>query len=111
MSFSPFVMREDAFKANILDYTIPYNIESFQILTPVKEEMKENIFSYFTVFDINIWSLILISFLTMILIVSIIWKMVLIEKQLSFQLYSEICIRFYASFLNKGINNVIKIIK
>ena len=103
MSFSPFTIREDPFIDNIVDYTIPYNIESPIILTSVKDEMKANLFSYFTVFNNNVWSVIFISVIIMLLIVSINRKMLLIEQHFSFETYSEIFLRFYASFLNKGI--------
>ena len=89
--------------ANIVDYSIPYNHEKPIFLTPVNDEMNSNYFSYFNVFEANVWSVIMISLLTIVLMLSLFWKMVLIEQHLSFQLISEISLRLYASYLNKGI--------
>jgi len=70
MTFSPFRIVERPFIANIVDYSIPYNVERAVVLTHVTTEMKSNIF-YFSAFDTNFWILIIVSLIAMTTMVSL----------------------------------------
>ncbi len=63
MTFSPNGIRETPFIANIVDYSIPYNIERVVVLTHFTNKMNSNI--YFSAFDSNIWVLIIVSMIIM----------------------------------------------
>jgi hypothetical protein len=55
MTFSPFGIVGRPFVANIVDYSIPYNVERAVVLTHVTTEMKSNINkTYFFRFDHNV---------------------------------------------------------
>ncbi len=64
MTFSPNGIRETPFIANLVDYSIPYNIERVVSLTHVTNKMNSNI-SYFSAFDSNVWVLIIVSMIIM----------------------------------------------
>jgi len=96
-------MRDEPFIENIVDYSTPYNIERSVILIHATNQLKSNFFSHLTVFDANVWSVIIISIILMIVIVLLFRKMVLVEKKISFKLLFELLFRFYASCLQQGI--------
>jgi hypothetical protein len=103
MTFSPFDIVERPFVANIVDYSIPYNFERAVVLTHVTSELNSNIFSYFSAFDSNVWILTIVSLITMTTIVSLFHKMLLVEKDLTISIITELFLEFYASFLDKGL--------
>jgi hypothetical protein len=103
MTFSPFVIVERPFVANIVDYSMPYNMERAVVLTQVTTQMKSNIFSYFSAFDTNVWILIIVSLITMTTIVSLFHKMLLVKKDLTISIIFNLFLKFYGSFLDKGL--------
>jgi hypothetical protein len=103
MTFSPFGIVERPFVANIVDYSIPYNVERAVVLTHVTSELNSNIFSYFSAFDSNIWILIIVSLITMTTIVSLFHKMLLVKKDLTISIIFNLFLKFYGSFLDKGL--------
>ncbi len=94
---------ERPFIANIVDYSIPYDVERAVVLTHVTTEMKSNIFSYFSAFDTNVWILIIVSLIAMTTIVSLSHKMLLVKKDLTVSIITELFLEFYASFLDRGL--------
>ncbi len=103
MSFSPFPVREEGFVDHIIDYTIPISVERSVVLTLVNNQITKYIFTYFSVFDLNVWSLLLISMLLIVLILSLFYKICLIRKQLSFEIVTQLFLKLYGGFLTKGI--------
>ncbi len=106
MTISPVAIKEKPFIANIVDYSIPYNVERAVVLTHVTNGFNSNIFSYFSAFDVNIWVLFIISLLTMITITSLFHQILLIEDHLSFDLILKLLLKFYGSFLNQGLSQM-----
>jgi hypothetical protein len=105
MTFSPFGIVKGPFIANIVDYSIPYNVERAVVLTHVTSESDLNIFSYFSAFDSNVWILIIVSLITMTTIVSLFHKMLLLKKDLTISIIFNLFLKFYGSFLDKGLLN------
>ena len=96
-------IREEPFVDKIVDYTIPFTHERCVILSHVTNDMEYDLFSYFMVFDINVWSVLMISIFTIILIVSIFHDLILIERKLTFKLILDFLFKLYANCLSKGI--------
>ena len=96
-------MREEPFAANIVDYTIPFNVERAIVLSHVINDTESDLFSYFMVFDIKVWSILLLSILAMIFVVSIFREFILIEKKLTTKLIFDFLFKLYANCLSKGI--------
>jgi hypothetical protein len=103
MTFSPFGIVERPFIADIVDYSIPYNVERAVVLTHVASKLNSNIFSYFSAFDSNVWILIIVSLITMTTIVSLFHKMLLVKKDLTISIIFNLFLKFYGSFLDKGL--------
>ncbi len=101
MTFSPFGMNELPFVANIVDYSIPYNIERAIVLTHVTNEFNSNIFSYFSAFNTDVWVLIFFSLIIIVTIVSVCHQIFLIKKYLTVNTIFELFLKFYANFLDK----------
>jgi hypothetical protein len=106
MTFSPIAIRAKPFIANIVDYSIPYNVERSVVLTHVTNGLNSNIFSYFSALDVNIWVLFFISLLTMITITSLFHQILLIKNELSFDLILKLLLKFYGSSLNQGLSQM-----
>jgi hypothetical protein len=106
MTFSPLEILERPFTANIVDYSIPYNIERSVVLTHVTNKMNSNIFSYFSAFDTNIWVLIIVSMIIMTTIVSLFHRILLLKKDLNTEIIFNLFLKFYANFVDKGLSKV-----
>jgi hypothetical protein len=104
MTFSPFGMFETPFTANIVDYSIPYNIDRLVVLTHVTNKMNSNIFSYFSAFDSNVWVLLIVSMITITTIVLLFHQILLLKKHLNTEIIFNLFLKFYANFVDKGLS-------
>ena len=104
MTFSPFGMSETPFTANIVDYSIPYNIDRLVVLTHVTSKMNSNIFSYFSAFDSNVWVLLIVSMITIPTIVLLFHQILLLKKDLNTEMIFNLFLKFYANFVDKGLS-------
>ncbi len=104
MTFGPFAILEEPFIANIVDYSIPYNIERSVVLTHVTNKMNSNIFSYFSAFDSNVWVLIIVSMVIMTTLVSLFHRILLLKKELNTGIIFNLFLKFYANFLDKSLS-------